>query len=177
MRFQDFETNIKMLSSWLNKKLTDAQLEVMFDDLQHIPGEAFNEICGSVRRSKAPNTAFPSINDFLMSWESWQKGNIDRMVRDEKEPCQECHGVGYFIVGYASNGFGGKHKGWVNCATCKNNPGMGIIRLALAEIYKRGWTVEAGDQPVSPIGGIESKRNVYPVVERSFHEPREWREV
>lgn len=177
MRFQDFEINIKMLSSWLNKKLSDAQLELMFDDLQHVPGEAFTDICGDVRRSKAPNTAFPSVNDFMISWDSWQKAHSDKIIRDERVWCEACKAVGYFIVGYAPNGSGGLYKGQVNCAACSNNQGQGIIRLSIAEIERRGWSIDENDQPVTPIGEGDRKRNLRPLVDWAFHDPREWEEV
>lgn len=178
MRMQDFEKSTRMLSSWLNKKMTDSQLELMFDELQFIPGEAFEDICKTIMRSKAPNTAFPSVNELLGGWESWQKSHSDRVVKEVRTPCKACKGVGYWIVGYAKASHGGRYKGQVNCAECSNNPGGGIIRFRLDEIKRRGWTIDEDDQPLSPFGEDDKVRNVWPVVEKSFYEPeKHWEDV
>ena len=170
MRSQDFERNIKMLSSWLNKKLSDTQLDLMFEDLKFIPDEAFEDICKTIMRSKAPNTALPSVNELLGGCESWQKSHSDRVVKEARTACKACKGVGYWIVGYAKAWHGGRYKGQVDCAECSNNPGGGIIRLRLDEIKRRGWTIDEDDQPLSPFGGDDKVRNVWPVVERSFYD-------
>jgi len=177
MRFQDFEKSTKMLSSWLNKKLSDSQLELMFDDLQFIPGEAFEDICKTIMRSKAPNTAFPSVNELLGGWESWQKSHSDRVLKDVKTWCEACKGVGYFAVGYAPNGFGGLYKGQVSCSECRNETSDGIIRLSLKEISRRGWTIDEKDQPVSPIGEGDRPRYLKPLVEQAFYESKKWEEM
>ena len=67
-------------------------------ELQHIPADAFEQICKNRIRNSPPNPSqFPTIQSLLEDWQGWVTTNPDR-IDSRYSNCPECLGYGGYVV-------------------------------------------------------------------------------
>ena len=98
MKIEEFTSQIQKLEKWC-KRLTDDQKDLLYEQLKHIPAEAFRNIVNDFIHSLRPGSPFPSINDLKEAWIAWKASHPEKIAKEYKEEfCPECGGKGYFEV-------------------------------------------------------------------------------
>ena len=170
MRIEEFTFQVQRLEKWC-KKLTEDQKDVLYEQLKHIPAEAFRDVVTDFIHSLRPGSPFPSITALKEAWIAWKASHPEKIAREyEEEFCPECGGKGYFEVVHevVPSKFGPvEYTTMLPCAKCGN------WKKIWGQKPKRLWTKEEikahpifylkGD--ISTPAGVEKRRNVRPLAE------------
>ena len=121
MNLVSFSENTKRLSDWFGKRLTESQLDLMFDRLKNVPGEAYVDIVGEyIDNSKPTPGNFPNPKDVLSKYWFWRKDHPEKVRAFEKQECSDCMGSGLLVVKYMDESVGYIVEAIVRCASCRN---------------------------------------------------------
>lgn len=114
MTYSDaLETSLKRMGRWYKKILSEEQIFIWLDQVNHIPSEAISSITEWIIEDER---FFPTPGTMKKYWIRWMAENPGR-VRPERAltECGECRGTGMLIY---LNPTG--HEYSTGCAECKN---------------------------------------------------------
>lgn len=125
----DFLRGMEKLKAFYNKKLGEEQMDIYFERLGDIAGEAWPEIVNAIIDCEK---FFPPPDTFKIYFQNWLIAHPEKQTRryeQEEEVCLECDGKGYFDVYYSKGQRVPDRHGvqrliwyltWVPCKECEN---------------------------------------------------------
>jgi len=140
-----FDENMEKIGEAFGARWTDKRSEVYYEHVNHIPKEAFEDICkGWIKQS----SSFPKIADLLRSWHDWRDANRNKTISGiEKSDCKECGGEGYLYG--IKEGHGYPYETMFYCAKCRNarnrNQAVDKRRFTKEQIIDLGYQLSDGN--------------------------------
>jgi hypothetical protein len=96
MLWPTYETNIANLENYHKKDLNQEQHDLYFRMLQNIDDNSFSDIIDKWIKGARPMPGqFPTINDLLALYYSWQSEHPEVFKKGIKIACKECFGKGW----------------------------------------------------------------------------------
>ncbi|MBW1678375.1 MAG: hypothetical protein JRJ79_17730 [Deltaproteobacteria bacterium] len=128
MKFEEFEANLRTLTTWYRKKLDDDQILLWYKRISHLPLEAWRWIVDTIIDA---DKFFPTPERVKGLFSDWLREHPERSAqRYEQTWCDDCEGKGYHRIWYQDpriKGYvvdGRAREMWystiVPCSQCQN---------------------------------------------------------
>ena len=96
MLWPTYEANITNLENYHKKDLNQEQHDLYFRMLQNMDDNAFPDVLEKwIRANKPMPGHFPTVNDLLSLYYTWQHEHAEVFEKGIKIPCEGCFGKGW----------------------------------------------------------------------------------
>lgn len=107
------------LEKWHKKELSEEQHDMFFRLLERIKDTAFPDIVQKwIRYSKPMPGHFPTINDLMELWYSWQQDHPELFEKGIRPGCDQCFGRGWLWFKKPDSETDIAYEHIIGCATC-----------------------------------------------------------